>query len=68
MPSALPTVIDVLDTADPLSFPDLLERLYHLRFQGEVTLHFAGGVPRAVVLAQPVSVPLLVSPLTNRRD
>ena len=48
------------------TFQELLERLYRVKYQGSVTLHFAGGLPRSVVLNQPVQVPLgSKSPLTG---
>ena len=67
MPTApsLHSILDVLETPSALSFADLLERLYNLRYTGEVALHFAGGQPRTVVLSQSVSLPLMVPPLTN---
>lgn len=50
--------VESTDSATPPSFPDLLQKLYAMKFQGMVTLHFAGGVPRSVVLTQPVTLPL----------
>lgn len=52
--------LDSMNQPTPLTFPELLERLYHLRYQGKVTFHFVGGVARAVELSQPVQVPLQV--------
>ena len=51
------------DSAPTPTFPDLLQRLWAMKFQGMVTLHFAGGVPRSVVLAQPMNIQL-----DTRRD
>lgn len=58
-----PQLLDALglaeaDSAPAPTFPQLLEKLWAMKFQGMVTLHFAGGVPRAVVLNQPVQVGL----------
>lgn len=36
------------------TFQELLTRLWEARFQGAVTLHFAGGLPRSVVLSAAV--------------
>jgi hypothetical protein len=44
------------------TFPELLERLYADKFQGPVTLHFAGGLPRRVEFPRPVQVDLLPLP------
>lgn len=59
--------LDVSISAPSPTFPQLLEKLWTMKFQGMVTLHFAGGVPRSVVLAQPVNVPLDTR-LDTRRD
>lgn len=59
--SAPATVIDALESINqstPPTFPELLEQLYQLRYTGPLTLNFAGGIPRNVVLSQPVQVPL----------
>lgn len=55
--------LDVSDGVPTPTFPQLLEKLWAMKYQGMVTLHFAGGVPRSVVLAQPVNVAL-----DTRRD
>lgn len=58
---SLATVVDALESMNSTTAPtfaELLERLYDLRYQGQVVLHFAGGIPREVVLSQPVKVPL----------
>jgi hypothetical protein len=62
-PAASPTAtiveaLESLDSPTPPTFAELLDRLYQMRFQGAVTLHFAGGIPRAVVLSQPKQIPL----------
>lgn len=58
--------LESLNTSTPPTFQDLLQRLYEIRFQGTVSLNFAGGIPRSVVLNQPVQVPLNSgSPLTT---
>lgn len=60
-PPAIVSVIEAiegLNQATPPTFPELLERLYQLRYTGQITLNFAGGLPRNVVLSQPVQVPL----------
>lgn len=57
----VPDVLDLeaLNSSGPLTFPDLLDRLYQGKYTGALTLHFAGGVARAVVLsADPVKLPL----------
>lgn len=59
--TSVASVVEALESMNeptPPSFPELLERLYQMRFQGSCTLHFAGGIPRAVVLSQPVQIPL----------
>ena len=50
--------LEALNQATAPTFQELLERLYAAKFQGSVTLHFAGGLPRSVVLNQPKSIPL----------
>ncbi len=68
MSPALASLLDALesmDAASPPTFPQLLQTLYDLRYTGAVTLHFAGGVAREAVLAQPVAVPLDVPRLTK---
>ena len=57
-PAADPLDLEGWDLSTPPTFQDLLARLYTAKFQGSVTLHFAGGIPRAVVLNQPKSIPL----------
>jgi hypothetical protein len=51
-------VLEALDAATAPTFPELLGKLWDLRYQGSVTFHFAGGLPRAVVLQQEAQVPL----------
>lgn len=36
------------------TFEDLLTKLWMAKYQGSVTLHFAGGLPRSVVLSTPI--------------
>ncbi len=50
--------LDIADMVQTPTFPDLLQKLWAMKYQGMVTLHFAGGLPRSVVLAQPVSIQL----------
>lgn len=50
--------LEALSQASPPTFQEMLERLYTAKFQGSVTLHFAGGLPRSVTVSQPVQVPL----------
>lgn len=61
--------LETLNQATAPTFQELLERLYAAKFQGSVTLHFAGGIPRQVVLNQPKSIPLDIpgrrAPLTD---
>jgi hypothetical protein len=61
-PASLTEYLESRNTAEPPTFMELLERLYALRYTGPVVLHFAGGLPRQVVLDQPVRVPLDVKP------
>lgn len=61
MPS--PPLVDVLgledlDSATLPTFQELLTKLWEAKYHGSVTLHFAGGVPRSVVLSQPIQVAL----------
>ena len=67
--AAVVDALESLNSPTPPTFAELLERLYQMRFQGAVTLHFAGGIPRAVVLSQPKQIPLdtleAVKPLTR---
>lgn len=58
-----PALIDALglestDSPSAPTFPELLEKLWAMKYQGLVTLHFAGGLPRAVVLSQPTQIEL----------
>jgi hypothetical protein len=50
--------LESLDQASAPTFPELLEKLWAMKYQGMVTLHFAGGMPRSVVLSQPVQIGL----------
>ncbi len=50
--------IESLNTDEPPTFLELLDRLYQMRYTGPCTLHFAGGRPRQVVLDQPIRVTL----------
>lgn len=50
--------MEALDQATPITFQDLLTRLWEAKYQGSVLLDFAGGLPRSIVLSQPVRVPL----------
>ena len=50
--------IESLNAVSPPTFMELLDRLYAMRYQGNLTLHFAAGIPRQVVLDQPLRVPL----------
>ena len=50
--------IESLDLTIPPTFAALLDYLWSLRFQGSVTLHFAGGIPRAVELIERTHIPL----------
>lgn len=54
--------LESLNVATAPTFPALLETLYTARYTGSITLHFAGGIPRAVVLSQPVQIPLDTHP------
>ena len=66
MPSATITdALESLNTSAPPTFMDLLNRLYHMRYQGNVVLHFDGGVARAVTLNQPIHITLDCKPLTS---
>lgn len=51
-PQQLADLLGLESTDSPSlpTFPDLLEKLYQARYQGALTLHFTGGVARAVVL------------------
>ncbi len=48
--------LETLNQTTPPTFAELLQRLWEAKYQGQVVLHFAGGVPRSVVLSQPVQV------------
>lgn len=50
--------LESTDSPSAPTFPELLEKLWAMKYQGMVTLHFAGGVPRSVVLSQPLQIPL----------
>lgn len=50
--------VEAFDSATPPTFQELLQRLYDLRYQGSITMDFAGGLPRSIVLTQPVRIPL----------
>jgi hypothetical protein len=50
--------LESLSTTEPPTFMELMERLYRMRYTGPCTLHFAGGLPRQVVLDQPIRVAL----------
>lgn len=54
--------LEAMDQATAPTFSTLLQKLYDARFQGAVTLHFAGGLPRSLTLSQPVAVPLDTAP------
>ena len=64
MTPTLTEAIESLNASTPPTFHELLMRLYEMRYQGSVTLNFAGGLPRCVVLNQPVQVPLDTKALT----
>lgn len=54
--------LETLNQAGVPTLAELFERLYAARFQGPVTLHFAGGLPRNVEFPQPIQVPLDTGP------
>lgn len=58
--TTLAEVMDALlvNQPTPPTFPELLARLWDIRYSGQLTLHFAGGRPLSVVLSQPIQVPL----------
>ena len=56
--AALVDALEALNQSTEPTFAELLQRLYEMRFQGTVSLNFAGGLPRSVVLNQPVQVHL----------
>jgi hypothetical protein len=61
-PASLTEYLESRNQSTPPTLQQLFDRLYEMRYQGNLTLCFAAGVPRQVVLDQPVRVPLDVKP------
>lgn len=56
--SALIEQLESLNADAPPTFQALLKKLWDMRFQGQLILSFAGGLPRAVVVQQAVQMRL----------
>lgn len=52
LPDPLAPAVTPPASAEPLSFPALLQQLHDRRFTGQITLHFFSGTPTSVDFPQ----------------
>ncbi len=53
MTTDLVEAIEAMNATHAPTFPELLEQLWQMRFDGQVVLQFNGGRPLAVVFSEP---------------